>query len=224
MAWYNQRSDFQIQEFYRAIKKLGYFVSWSKAGKCPCIPEEKQAQPDFNCPLCRGKGWYWFDTQTIQGIMTNFNEQLKYNQTGEIAAGTSYFTTLPQYKLNFWDRLENLHSKIRYTEVLTKGNHGEKDRFRFKPIDIINCRTVKSIYDKKTDFTLDTDAAEIDWTPTGREPNTGERYSVEYFIHPSWIVTNIFPIRDTFVKSKKPSVTFTELPIKVEVRLEYFVF
>lgn len=225
MAWWNQRSDIQFVEVYRAIQKYGYNVQWEKASRCSCIPTDGTAQPDFTCPLCKGKGWYWYDPLFIQGIMTNFSENLRYNQTGEILAGMCYFTTFPEYKLNNWDRITNFHSQIRYGQIITKGERGGADKLRFKPIDIISLRTVDDTYEKKIDFIFDEEKAEVNWLPTGKEPLSGYRYSVEYYIHPSWIIVDITNvIRDTLVKSKKPGVTYQPLPQRATCRLEYFVF
>lgn len=225
MGYASQRVDFQTLEFKRLIEQKGYSVVWEKASKCPCIPDEGSAQPDFNCKLCHGKGWYWFDQKEIQGIMTNFNETLRYNQTGEIAKGTSYFTTLPENKIGFWDRVTHLHSSVRHSEVITKGNHGAKDLLKFQPEDIVHCRTINKTYLENVDFIFNKLSYDIEWITNGSEPVTGERYSIEYTMRPRWIVIDIVNvIRDTYVKSKKAGITFTELPLRALVRLEWMVF
>ncbi len=223
MAWVNQRSDLQIQEIYRAIWKYGYIMHWTKASKCPCLTTDT-GQPDANCTLCHGKGRFWSDDQIVRGIMQSISEKLMYNQTGEIMSGVSFFTTLPQYKLNIWDRIINFHSNIRYNEVITKGSYQDSDPLRFAPTKVVVLRTVSTVYTYKEDFDIDHENKTITWMPHGSEPAVGEQYSVDYWMHPSWIVvdpTNI--IRDTYVKSKKPGITFQPLPQKVMVRLEYFV-
>jgi len=199
-------------------------VQWQKAAKCPCIPTEGSEQPDFNCALCHGKGHVWSDPLTIRGIMTNFNENQKYNQTGEMVMGVSYFTTLPQYRMNFWDRVTNFHSTIRYDEVKAHGEHGGTDKLRFQPIEIVSVRTLETVYENGVDYTIDKNIG-VSWVPGGQEPPTGERVSISYLMHPSWIVmdlTNV--IRDTYVKSKKPGLTFQQLPQRATVKLEYFVW
>jgi hypothetical protein len=225
MSKIKQRTDFQIAEFSTIINQKGYDLLWEKALKCPCIPEEKTGQPDFNCLLCHGRGWYWFDPQDIKAVMTNFGENVRYNQAGEIAAGTAYLTTLPENKLGFWDRVTNLDSRIRHSEILTHGDHGGKDKLRFQPTDIVYCRSLSTEYIANKDFLFDPNAFELDWSLTGQEPESGDRYSVEYLMPPRWIVIDITNvIRDTFVKSKKAGITFLELPLRATVRLEYLVF
>jgi hypothetical protein len=224
-AWTRQRTDFNVQEFYRIIEQKGYIVNWSKASVCPCIPKDGPGQPDFNCPLCYGKGRYWYDAQTIKGIMTNFNDELKYNQIGETLAGTSYFTTLATNKLSFWDRLSNRHSKVRYSEVVIKGTHGGTDNLRFVPLKVLSLRTISTVYQSNVDFTVDSKTSIVTWLPIDNEPNSGERYSIEYMMHPSWIVIDLPNVlRDTYIKHKLPGIGLAELPVRAVVRLEYFVF
>jgi hypothetical protein len=223
-AWARQRSDFQPVEFYRAIQKYGYIVQWEKSSLCPCIPKTGQGQPDFNCPLCFGKGRYWFDPKQIRGIMTSLSEDVRFQQLGEIDQGTSYFTTTPDNKLGFWDRLTNFDSKIRFSEVVEKGDSSGKDRLRFKPISILNIRTITTPFEIGKDYMLSESDQSIDWKPTGNAPVRGERYSVEYLLHPRWIcISPVNVLRDTYTKSKKAGITFTELPIRVMAKLEFFV-
>jgi hypothetical protein len=224
MGWLSQRVDFNTVEFYRTINQKGYTVVWEKSSICPCITKDREGQPDFNCPLCYGKGRYYFDPQNILGIMTAFTNEAKWNQTGEILQGASYFTCLPESKLGFWDRVTNYHSKIRYSEVLIKGIANGADRLRFKPVEVLGLRTVSNPYAKDRDFRYDETNQSIDWSLTGIEPNSGEQYSVEYLCHPRWIVIDLVNVlRDTQVKAKKPGVQFTEMPVRAMIRLEFFV-
>lgn len=222
MAWTSQRVDFNTQEFYKIIEQMGYTVTWERATACPCIRVNESGQPDFNCPLCKGKGKFWHSSQTIKGIMTNFNEEARYNTNGEIMAGTSYFTTHGLNKLGFWDRVTNLHSYIRYSEIVEKGDSGQLDSLRFDPIDISVLRTVSKEYIKDVDYTIE--SYSIKWLPNGNEPRRSEMYSVDYTTHPRWIVIDLVNVlRDTYVKSKRAGVSFEILPVRAVVRLEFFV-
>ncbi len=224
-AWLRQRADFKIEEFSRIIEQKGYIVTWERATVCPCLKTVTgTGQPDFNCVLCSGKGRFWHDAQTIKGIMTNFNEDARYNQAGETMAGTSYFTTLATNKLGFWDRLTNTHSQVRYSEIITKGDERGTDKTRFIPLKVDVLRTVTQVYDYGIDFTVDGETGVIDWAVPGNEPARGEQYSVEYLMHPRWIVIDLPNVlRDTYVKTKKPGSTHTAMPVKAVVRLEFFV-
>jgi hypothetical protein len=83
---------------------------------------------------------------------------------------------------------------------------------------------LETVYENGVDYTLDKNVG-VSWVPGGQEPPTGERVSISYLMHPSWIVmdlTNV--IRDTYVKSKRPGLTFQQLPQRATVKLEYFVW
>jgi len=225
MSWQSQRVDFKVDEFYKLVSQKGYIVTWERATVCPCLKTVSgTGQPDINCPLCGGKGRFWHDPQTIKGIMTNFNEQARYNQIGETMAGTSYFTTLPENKLGFWDRLTHKHSEVRYSEIITKGERNATDKTRFIPLKVDVLRTVSKQYDYGIDFSIDSATNVINWMAPGNEPDRGEQYSVEYFTHPRWIVIDLpNVIRDTYVKRKKPGSTYTPMPVRAVIRLEFFV-
>jgi hypothetical protein len=225
MSWVRQRTDFDIDQFNRIVVQKGYVVQWEKATKCPCMQIGGSGQPDYNCPVCMGKGWTWFDPKFIQGIMTALTRDYKYENPGERGEGTSSFTTLAYNTLGYYDRITHLDSLARHSELIRKGFHNGKDKIRFQPMDIIYCRDLDREYVEEVDFTYDVNSFEIQWIPGGKEPNTGTTYSVEYLTHPRWIVKEMPNImRDTYVKRKKPNPTFIQLPIRAVVQLEWFVF
>jgi hypothetical protein len=199
-------------------------MQWEKSIKCPCIQIGGSGQPDFNCTLCMGKGWYWFDPQQIQVLVTGISQEFRYENPGEISTGTANVTTLPQYRIGYYDRFSNFDSQMRHSELIKKGDHNGKDKTRFQPIEIIYCRDLTREYVPKIDFDYDPNSYEINWLPTGYEPNSGTRYSVEYYTHPRWIAIQLYPIRDTFVKRKKPTPAFQQMPVRAMVRLEWMVF
>lgn len=230
MAWERQRTDFKIEEFYRRIEQMGYALQWEKSALCPCLDKGRTGQPDPNCPLCRGKGRYWYDSQIIKGVMTSLSGKANFPDTGEVLTGTSYFTTHAWNKLGFWDRLIHIHSKMRYSEIITKKPPNEKDQLRFKPMlqtdgypDVLNVRTVEREYQTAVDYTVDTEGF-IEWMNGEDQPRTGAQYTVDYYTHPRWICIDLINVmRDTYIKSKKPGITFLELPVRAMVRLEYYV-
>ncbi len=65
MSWESQRVDFQPDEFHKAIEQKGYDVYWEKAVMCPCLDKDASGQPNPVCPLCEGKGKFWYDPKVI---------------------------------------------------------------------------------------------------------------------------------------------------------------
>jgi len=209
---------------------MGYGVQWEKSALCPCLDKNKTGQPDFNCVLCKGKGRYWYDPTEIKGIMTSLSGKSQWNPTGEILTGTSSFTTHGWNRLGYWDRITHLNSKMRYSEILTKKGASEKDQLRFKPLfqtdgypDVLSVRTVLQAYTPAVDFTLDTNGY-IDWIGGNNQPRTGDQYTVDYYTHPQWICIDLINVvRDTWVKSKKPGITFLQMPTRAMIRLEFYI-
>jgi hypothetical protein len=232
MSWVRQRVDYNIEEFNRIITLKGLQLQWEKASKCPCMKIGGTGQPDFNCPLCTGKGWVWFDPLFIQGIVTAVNQNFRYDHPGELSSGTCNITTMPANKLGYYDRLSQIDSLMRHSELIKKGDHNGKDKIRFQPMEVLYCRDLNKIYVQGEDFKFDKMSFQIEWIPGGNQPNTGVTYTIDYMTHPRWICIDLMPIRDTYVKSagaagtatKNPHAVFTQLPVRASVRLEWFIF
>lgn len=232
MSWESQRVDFQPDEFYKVIEQKGYETQWEKAIMCPCLEKDRDGQPNPVCPLCEGKGKFWYDPKTIKGIMTNFGTQERFTSNGEIISGTSYFTTHAVNKIGFWDRVTMYNSIIRFSQVIEKGDFGGKDKLRFTPINVNMLRSVKTVYVLGVDFTTIPAPAKdplneigyIDWSGSSNQPMRGEKYTIDYLIHPRFICIDLVNVlRDTQIKHKNPGIAFTEMPVRAVVRLEWFV-
>ena len=74
------------------------------------------------------------------------------------------------------------------------------------------------------DFTV-TEDNKIDWTigiPNGRAPNPGEYYSMQYYMHPVYVVRSMpYQYRDITFKLKSPNLDLMNLPTKVQAWLEF---
>src|SRR4030042_494975 len=139
-----QRVDFKPDKFDLLIENKGYLIAWTRACVCPCAPVATQSdQPDPNCELCKGKGWFYFggsqvqdlsgfrfsDVQTkiiqdanamlIRGILTNvMNQYDTLDRLGNWQAGTMNLTVRHQNKLGLYDKIVVLWPEIVYSEVV----------------------------------------------------------------------------------------------------------
>jgi hypothetical protein len=68
------RSDFKPSEFDAAITTKGYRMYWSRAGICPCLNNDQTEQADPTCPLCKGRGYYYYlpDLEVKDGSRVDF--------------------------------------------------------------------------------------------------------------------------------------------------------
>jgi len=65
-----------------------------------------------------------------------------------------------------------------------------------------------------------TEAGAINWI---NPPAEGRRFSVTYYAHPVYIITNHpHAIRDTYINAKAPAPYHAELPIYAEAQLEFY--
>ena len=76
------------------------------------------------------------------------------------------------------------------------------------------------IYAPLTDYQV-TDG-KIEWI--GDAPAEGDRFSVAYKMHPSWLVySHVHVSRDTHIKFRQPAPVHHRLPIQVVCKLEYLM-
>jgi len=139
-----QRVDFKPTKFDLLIETKGYLLAWTRACRCPCRPVVEQTeQTDPNCPLCDGKGVFYFggnqaqdlsgynfdaiqqkiiddnSPMIIRGIITSIQNQYDpWDRLGNWQSGSLMCTVRPENKLAIYDRLVVLDSEIVYSEVV----------------------------------------------------------------------------------------------------------
>lgn len=248
------RVDFVPDRFVEAIEGKGYRLAWSRGSKCPCAPVNDQTQqPDPNCVLCKGIGWYYFGppsykvdenrvgtltreqnlviAQTpcavIKGLMTGLSTTTTpyENKAGGLVTGTTSVTVRPENRLGYYDRMVGIDSKIVYSEILEVKDLTSDIAGKYLIVEINELRSVSKTYGAG-DFTLVD--GKIRWL-VGKAPKIGTRVAVHYHTFPIWIVID-YPksVRDTFVKKKQlvldtPSGTPTYLPVQAMVRYDFLV-
>lgn len=155
------RVDFRIEDIERLITDKGYWFIWEKALMCPCNNASASNYPLQDCPYCDGKGFYYVEPTTIQGIKTAVDSSASMqNQAGIIYDGSCFITTLPAYKPSFLDRFTDINSVAVHSEKLAAG---QKTRYpvmkvvstaAYQEIPVTN-ETVIAAYNGETTGTLD---------------------------------------------------------------------
>lgn len=139
-----QRVDFKPTKFDLLIENKGYLLAWTRASQCPCTPvDSKTTQPDPNCPLCNGEGWFYFGGNQSQDLSAyNFDDiqrkivedsgamlirgsltdvMHEYNTLDRLThweAGTMNVTVRHQNKLGLYDKLVVMWPEIVFSEVV----------------------------------------------------------------------------------------------------------
>ena len=244
-----QRVDFRANQFNLAIETKGYLLVWERANVCPCAPVASQSeQPDPNCTLCEGSGWYYFgaptaqdlsdytfdDIQTeilsetggmvIKGLITGIqNTPDHLNEISNWVDGDMSCTVRSENKLGYYDRLTSLNTEIVYAETITAdGTNTLVTRYLATGINTL--RSVATTYIPDTNYELSSTGT-ITWLTT--PPVAGTKLAIHYLCHPTWIVVEHPHVaRTTSLLFKTPTPATptgnpVALPVQAKVRYDF---
>jgi hypothetical protein len=220
------RVDFSPQDFEDIIQAKGYRILWEKAMNCPCI-DSATLRVVADCNQCDGRGKFFYQSENIKGIITRQNKELQIGDAiGILEPGSAYLTVSHNKFVSQFDRITNLDSSALYTETLF---HSDKqgDWLRYVPVGNVVAaltqptRTSPVItLQQNQDYKLQ--GNQLIWLSGTNKPKDKQGISVRYNYNPVWLVTNVINyVRDTFVQFGNPTDTFTPMPVRVEMRLEY---
>ena len=202
--------------------------------------DAEQARVD--CPACHGKGYLYHSAQTIRAVVTGARkEEQRHGPAGatEYGRGQIGITLLPEHLPTYGDRLTIMDSAMIYRETLKRGSgatdtprypisprshdlEGGQVSFGVRHLIPANAQGIvdpAGALEEGSDFTVDGEGA-IEWI---NPPNEGDRFSVTYYAHPTYIITNHpHAVRDTYVNVKAPAPYHAELPVYAEAQLEFY--
>lgn len=203
-----------------------------------------------DCPGCYGRGVVYHSSQTIRALFEDASVNPKrFEMYGETASGMAGVTFLPEHGAGFLDRLTLVDVTMVYNETKIRRSTVERLRWPIATRDIVVgsgadfttplTLNVTTAYSRKadadgnllddvlvegTDYEIN-DAGEVDWSigvTAGTAPPVGQRYSMQYYGHPTYIVRDFpFAVRDTWIKRKYATETYHHLPIRAMCWLEY---
>lgn len=240
------RVDWRIKDFRKAIWNYGQQVTWELAARCPCrqfvINDETRLDEDLghsrvDCPECNGSGTIYHSSQTTTALaMTLSRDPNAFQIYGQSVQGGCKFTTLPENRPHFLDRLTLTQTVMPYHDVRIRRHTTETPRY---PIVVRSVEIASAIdptepttldlgviYVRKvdgsgrvdgaelvegTDFTVNAVTGELTWLSSGSPPGIGSGYTISYYSHPVYIVHEMgFAARDTYVKAKQETPQFKE--------------
>lgn len=246
-----KRVDFRPTEFDLALEHKGARLAWSRSCMCPCDSVNDQTeQADINCALCDGVGWLEFEPRgavvnpkvigsldalqtkivsdtnsaVVMGLQTGIvANNVPYDKVEKRIQGTCNFTTRPENKIGFNDRLVNLDAKIVYSQLLTNKGSGFVTRYPIVEVNLLRSDDV--VYVEDTNFSIVEGA--IDWITTA--PAATDKLAIHYLTYPYWrVVEHPHMTRQTLIKHKiknptLPRGTPTDLPVMAVAKLEFLL-
>jgi len=213
-------------------------------GTRPGVLSDTTAEPAADCPRCGGEGIFHHSAQEIRVLISS--EAVRpapQRPLGELSMGEVRISFLPEHLPSLYDRVTALDSAILIREVRVRtADTVEALRYPItsRTLDLAAGPTSVDVlfatradanglnqpsYDLVQDTDFGVSGGQIDWTlgdANGNAPAEGERYSVSYYAHPRFIVTDHpYAYRDTFVAEKKPSPQFSPLPVLAAAKLDF---
>lgn len=187
--------------FDALIRDHGVKIIHESATLCPCYYGRiESGQKSMRCTKCEN-GYLTYDSTEIFAYLENTDLEKNFQQFGVWDSGSAHMYT-PSKKENgedfyvgYFDRITILDFVETYCELIQK-EPGDRDRLKFKALDVITLRTENKVFTKDIDFKLDDDG-NILWT-SGNQPTydldrgLGEVYTIKYLRNPIYRVMEIF--------------------------------
>lgn len=204
------------------------------------------AQARRDCPVCSGRGYKYHSSQYIRGVVTGagFTPD-RMRAYGESARGTISLSVLPEHRLNLGDRITIKAETETPSSAVSVQLYRETKVYKGEAATALRYPIVRRALDtvppqelgvmdlhvagldglalangaraEGVDFTVVN--GEIAWS---NPPANGARFSVSYYAHPVYLVTDLpHPFRDTQVLFKRPAPNFTSLPLNATCTLEF---
>lgn len=221
------RVDFLATDFTDLITQKGYNVKIEFSVRCPCIdPSTGRGVP--NCSNCDGRGNYYYQSTNTKGLITRMNKEVQMGDSiGALEPGYAYLTLPHTSFISVFDRVTNLDSTVIYSEVVL--HNGTEDSLTYVPVGSVLYAAIQASptspivpLNQGTDYTLDVDGNITYSEALSPTLTSGQGITFRYYCNPIWIVkdTNNY-VRDTFVLFGNPTDTFTNMPIRALMKLEF---
>jgi len=222
----DQTIDFNRDAFTRLLSDKGYLITWEKATLCPNRPNGGLAPKDhaLNCQVCdNGLGFVYYDTIQTRMLVTGVRLDQSYHAHGRWDAGQVFVTSLPEYRINWWDRLTLGNGIARFYELVRRQPGTLTDTLKYKALCMSHISWVDRTgalvtFSEDEQFRLDTEGRILWLTNTGI-PDDNVYYSVAYEYRPRYIIQALMhQHRDSTVEGKH-----YEFPIQAMAKLDFLI-
>jgi len=218
------RADFRPELFDTAIFQKGYRILWEQSMLCSCYTKNS-GQPDYNCPVCKGKGYVYFDPKEIRAVVSSINGHKEQTHLGLFDLGSAYLTSMSTDDIGFRDRFTFLDFTTKFSEVIIHDENMEGsdiDTFRYPAKEMVSVRKLDTTYIQGRDYDVSKDGRSITWKTY---MNPGDQYSVLYKTNPVYIAIGpIHELRGTYSVAKAKGLEiFYQFPKQYQIKREDFL-
>jgi hypothetical protein len=213
------RADLRPDIFDQLVSQKGFTVVWEQAMFCSCL-NLTSGQPDYNCPVCHGKGYAYMPPKTTKVIATSINGRKDQERIGLNEQGTAYITSRNEDLIGFRDRFTFVDFQVKTTEVLVRGTE-PIDKCRYKVLDALYIQHLGEFYKKGIDFIMHSTG--IEWVNPSMVH--GMQYSILYKTNPVYVALSpIHELRGSYSMRKGQGAEyFVQLPCQYMVKREDFI-
>jgi len=216
----SSRVEFNLEDFIDTLNKQGYDVRWSKAMFCPNRDPDQEDHHKLDCDLCDFNGFVYFDPIELKALVTSYGTKQLFMPESRYEPGTAYFTTLPEHKLSFWDRIELLTAKTRFSEVTSMASFaGATAQLKYPALSI-----EKIITNVGKEIPNDSAVVLKDGRIRFSERPVDDFFSISYFYHPTYIMIDLLhSVRDSRITIVGGDDKEVDFPSQAVGRLEFLV-
>lgn len=209
------RIDVKNLELEKMVDQHGANVYWERSIFCSCL-DTTTGQPDYTCPACKGKGYFYFGGTQTKALVYSINAKKDQYPIGLLDVGTSFMTCHSYDRVAFRDRITFLDMKSIYSQVVTFTGDPDGEVLKYNPLDVITVRNLGSEI-PNTAYTISGNRIKFQ---SGLF-NVDDRFSVLMEIKPTYIVIDIpHELRGTYVKFGFQTEQWTELPKQYMIKRE----
>lgn len=228
--WKDQKVDFDRDEFARFIADKGYEICWEKALPCPNIPrpdaDASLAPRDhvIGCPMCGGNGYVYVDPLKTSMLMQGMRFTDGFYAYSQWYSGTSLVTAMPEYTINYFDRLTLCNGVGRFSQRIVRQSNTALDVLKYSPLCIdyvawAGRDQTFTTFNPNADYIVSPDGTSIQWQVNGNQPDAGAFYSIIYRYRPRYVVLDIVHHhRDSTVDG-----IHYQFPVQAVAKLDYLI-
>lgn len=183
-----RKVEFHPNKHLDFIARQGQRVKYFRSYRCACFDLDS-GNRDLNCPnKCDVDGYLYECGIPVTAIITGIQDQQLFTQVGMLKTGDCIGGFPWQIPIDFHDKVILLNNVVKQTYYF-KYDMREEQAIRNHAVCRLGpARTLDRVFQPYVDFILDNDKRSIVWIDENNRPEHNEKYTLEYWHTPVYIV------------------------------------